>query len=162
MWASGQSEQDALRVLEPPVNVRMSGYSANSLALCLVAALFLPALSACDQLGIETPQKATERQEADAKAVGGACRHAMRAIEDCYTLNPKADKAAVFGGWRDMDEYMRENKLEGVAPVVPRPPPPQAASKASAPASAPRKEDDEDAADEEPSAKPAKGKAKAH
>jgi hypothetical protein len=44
----------------------------------------------------------------------------MRAIEDCYTLNPKADKAAVFEGWREMDEYMRENKIEGVAPVVPR------------------------------------------
>jgi hypothetical protein len=45
----------------------------------------------------------------------------LRAIEDCYVLNPKAQKAAVFAGWREMDEYMRENKLEGVAPVVPRP-----------------------------------------
>ena len=51
----------------------------------------------------------------------------MRAIEDCYVLNPKADKSSVFAGWREMDEYMRENKLEGVAPVVPRPAP--AASK---------------------------------
>lgn len=89
-------------------------------------------LAGCDQLGIETPQKAIERQLAEAKAIGGACRHAMRAIEDCYTLNPKADKSAVFAGWREMDEYMRENKLEGIAPVVPRPAP-QAASKASAP-----------------------------
>ena len=45
----------------------------------------------------------------------------MRAIEDCYVLNPKAQKAAVYTGWREMDEYMRENKLEGIAPVVPRP-----------------------------------------
>ena len=45
----------------------------------------------------------------------------MRAIEDCYTLNPKAVKASVYTGWREMDEYMRENKLEGIAPVVPRP-----------------------------------------
>jgi len=97
-------------------------------------------MAGCDQLGIETPQKATERQVADARAVGSACRHALRAIEDCYTLNPKAEKASVFAGWREMDEYMRENKLEGVAPVVPRPAP--AASKP-----APRKaaEDDEDA-----------------
>ncbi len=80
-------------------------------------------LAACDQLGIETPVKAAERGANEAKAIGSACRHAMRAIEDCYTLNPKADKSAVFGGWREMDEYMRENKLEGVAPVVPRPPP---------------------------------------
>lgn len=86
---------------------------------CLLAGL---QLAACDQLGIETPAKSAERQEAEARAVGSACRHAMRAIEDCYVLNPKAEKSAVFAGWREMDEYMRENKLEGVAPTVPRPP----------------------------------------
>lgn len=90
------------------------------------------ALGGCDQLGLETPAKAAERKLAEARAIGSACRHAMRAIEDCYVLNPKADKSAVFAGWREMDEYMRENKLEGVAPVVPRPAP--AASKPPAPA----------------------------
>lgn len=93
-------------------------------------------LSGCDQLGLDTPAKAAERKQAEARAIGSACRHAMRAIEDCYVLNPKADKSAVFAGWREMDEYMRENKLEGVAPVVPRPAP--AASKPAEPA-----EDDE-------------------
>ena len=87
-------------------------------ALVISAALSALGLSGCDQLGIETPQKAAERQEADAKAVGSACRHALRAIEDCYTLNPKAEKSAVFAGWREMDEYMRENKLEGTKPLV--------------------------------------------
>lgn len=87
-------------------------------------------LSGCDQLGLETPAKTAERQIAEAKAIGGACRHALRAIEDCYILNAKADKSSVFAGWREMDEYMRENKLEGIAPVVPRPP--SAASKARA------------------------------
>ena len=53
----------------------------------------------------------------------------MRAIEDCYTLNPKAEKAAVYTGWREMDEYMRENKLEGVAPTEPRPAAPGAKPK---------------------------------
>lgn len=96
----------------------------------------LMAVAGCDQLGIETPQKAAERQLADAKAVGGACRHALRAIEDCYTLNPKADKSAVYDGWREMDEYMRENKLEGIVPVVPRPAP-----SAPKPASAADEED---------------------
>jgi hypothetical protein len=81
----------------------------------------LAALSACEQLGIDDPVKVAAAKEAEGKAIGSACRHAMRAIEDCYTLNPKAQKAAVFAGWREMDEYMRENKLEGVAPVVPRP-----------------------------------------
>lgn len=99
-------------------------------------------LAGCDQLGIETPQKAAERAESDAKAVGGACRHALRAIEDCYTLNPKADKAAVYTGWRDMDEYMRENKLEGIAPVVPRPTPASSAPKKAS-------EPEEDVTDEE-------------
>lgn len=79
-------------------------------------------LSGCDQLGLDTPAKAAERKQAEARAIGSACRHAVRAIEDCYVLNPKADKSAVFAGWREMDEYMRENKLEGVAPVVPRGP----------------------------------------
>ena len=52
-------------------------------------------------------------------------REAMRALEDCYTLNKKASKAAIFAGWREMDEYMRENKLEGIEPVIPRTPPPR-------------------------------------
>jgi hypothetical protein len=77
-------------------------------------------LGGCDQLGIDTPEKVAQRKGAEAKAIGAACRHAMRAIEDCYLLNPKAEKSAVFEGWREMDEYMRENKIEGVAPVVPR------------------------------------------
>lgn len=94
----------------------------------------------CDQLGVDTPAKAAERKVAEARAIGSACRHAMRAIEDCYVLNPKADKSAIFAGWREMDEYMRENKLEGVAPVVPRPAP--AASKPPPPA------EDEDIEDE--------------
>jgi hypothetical protein len=89
-----------------------------------VIALTLPllaALSACEQLGIDDPAKVAAAKEAEGKAIGSACRHAMRAIEDCYILNPKAQKAAVYAGWREMDEYMRENKLEGVVPVVPRP-----------------------------------------
>nr|WP_290695972.1 hypothetical protein [Aquabacterium sp.] len=118
-------------------------------------------MAGCDQLGIETPQKAAEHQQAEAKAIGSACRHAMRAIEDCYTLNPKADKASVFTGWREMDEYMRENKLDGVVPVVPRPVSP-AASKASAPSSD-DEEDVPDKADGEGGSKPAKqGKSKSH
>ncbi|MDI4633021.1 hypothetical protein J7U46_08160 [Pelomonas sp. V22] len=95
----------------------------------------LAGLVACEQLGIEDPAKIAAAKEAEGKAVGSACRHASRAIEDCYLLNPKALKAAVFAGWKEMDEYMRENKLEGVTPVVPRgpdgkalPPPDPAAS----------------------------------
>jgi hypothetical protein len=87
----------------------------------LFALPLLAALSACEQLGIDDPAKVAAAKEAEGKAIGSACRHAMRAIEDCYVLNPKAQKAAIYAGWREMDEYMRENKLEGVTPVVPRP-----------------------------------------
>jgi hypothetical protein len=74
-------------------------------------------LSGCELLGLDSPEKIAAAKEADGKAIGSACRHAGRAIEDCYVLNPKAQRAAVFAGWREMDEYMRENKLEVVAPV---------------------------------------------
>lgn len=88
----------------------------------LIAATAL-LLAGCELLGIPDPAKEAAAKEAEGKAIGSACRHAMRAIEDCYTLNPRASKAAVHQGWREMDEYMRENKLDGVAPVVPRPDP---------------------------------------
>ncbi len=83
--------------------------------------LLLAALAGCDQLGIESPAAATAKREAEGKAIGGACRHAGRAIEDCYTLNRKADKGAMFAGWREMNDYMRENKIDAVAPVLPPP-----------------------------------------
>ncbi len=132
------------------------GRSAGRASLSVLAAIVL---TACDQLGIETPVKAAEREQAAAKAVGGACRHALRAIEDCYVLNPKSDKSAVYAGWREMDEYMRENKLEGVVPVVPRPAPVTASAPKKA-ASAPEEDEEELASDEEePADEGKKGKA---
>lgn len=84
-----------------------------------LAALSVVALLAgCDMLGIDSPEKIAAAREADGKAIGGACRHAGRAIEDCYALNRKADRAAVFAGWREMNDYMRENKIEAVAPQL--------------------------------------------
>jgi hypothetical protein len=85
----------------------------KSLVFCC---LIFSVLAGCDQLGIETPDKVAARQEAEGKAVGGACRHAGRALEDCYTINRKASKAAVYAGWRDMDGYMRENNIAVVKP----------------------------------------------
>jgi len=83
-------------------------------AVCLAASL----LAGCDMLGIDSPEKIAAARENDGKAIGAACRHAARAIEDCYSLNKKADRAAVFAGWRDMNDYMRENKIEPVAPQL--------------------------------------------
>jgi hypothetical protein len=103
--------------------------------LLLIVLAILP-LAACDQvsdkLGLDDPVK----KEADAKAVGGACRQSGRAIEDCYSIYTWLPKAGVYAGWREMDEYMRENKLETVTPHLPpaeppgtkkrKPPPPAA------------------------------------
>jgi hypothetical protein len=83
------------------------------LALCCLTVL----LASCGGgaiPGLGPDPKAVQR-EADSKAIGGACRYALRGIEDCYTLNPKAVKSHVFTGWKDMDAYMRENKIDGVA-----------------------------------------------
>jgi hypothetical protein len=88
------------------------------LRLAPIAALLLVVLTGCDALGIDSPEKLAALREAEGKAIGGACRHAARAIEDCYTLNKKADKSAVFTGWREMNDYMRENKIEPVAPSL--------------------------------------------
>lgn len=75
-------------------------------------------LAGCDQLGIETPAQLAAAKDAEGRAMGSACRHSGRALEDCYALNKKASKAAIFSGWRDMDAYMRENNIEVVAPTI--------------------------------------------
>lgn len=76
-------------------------------------------LTACEIPGIYPDPRAVAR-EADAKATGGGCRHAMRALEDCFTLNPRAPRAAIFAGWKEMDQYMRENNIAGVPAVIPK------------------------------------------
>ena len=75
-----------------------------------------PLLAGCDLLGIEGANVVAARREAESKAIGGACRHAARSIEQCYESNKRADKAAVFAGWREMNDYMRENKIEAMPP----------------------------------------------
>ena len=88
----------------------------------LITALAL-LLAGCDIPGMGPDPKALQR-EANAKAIGGACRFGLRSIEDCYILNETAAKADVFTGWKDMDQYMRDNKLEGVRATVVKPPEP--------------------------------------
>jgi hypothetical protein len=78
------------------------------LALLIAAPLWL---AGCDALGLEAASAVAARKDAEGRAIGGACRHAARAIEPCYALNKRADKAAVFAGWREMNDYMRENNI---------------------------------------------------
>lgn len=80
------------------------------LRLPLLLVLF--SLAACEQLGLDDQAKITAAREADGRAIGNACRQTGRVLEECYALNPKYQKAAIFTGWRDMDAYMRENKIE--------------------------------------------------
>lgn len=85
----------------------------------VVAAALLPLLGGCDQLkermGLPDPTK----QAAEGNAIGSACRHAGRGLEDCYRLNPKAGKAAIFAGWKEMNEYMIKNNMQAVPPEIP-------------------------------------------
>lgn len=111
----------------------------NTRLFLLLAAL---GMGACDQieqkLGLEDPAKKEARMEPEAKAVGSACRQSGRAIEDCYAIYSWLPKAGIYAGWREMDEYMRENKLETIEPQLPPPEPPGAkkSKKKAAPAKA--------------------------
>lgn len=88
----------------------------------LFIAVVVLLLSGCVIPGMEPDPRIAQR-EADANAIGAACRYGLRGIEDCYSVNDGASKAHIFAGWKDMDGYMRENKIEGIraapAPVEP-------------------------------------------
>lgn len=62
--------------------------------MCLLVSCLLVA---CDR---GDSNKDAERElsikEGDARATGSACRQAGRALEDCYNLNPTAQRASVF------------------------------------------------------------------
>jgi hypothetical protein len=99
----------------------------------LLAALLL---GGCDQLssklGLEDPAAKEAKLEGEGKAVGSACRHSGRAIEDCYSIYSWLPKAAVYAGWREMDEYMRDNKIETIVPQLPPAEPPAGKKKKAA------------------------------
>ena len=84
----------------------------------LAFSLALLALTACDRLGVPDPARDAAIKEADSRATGSACRHAGRGIEDCYALNPDAARAAVYAGWKEMNDYMRENNIQEVKPEI--------------------------------------------
>lgn len=85
----------------------------------LIPIILLALLAGCDQLGLEDHAAEQAREEAEGKAIGSACRQTGRLLEECYQNNRRSSKAAIFAGWRDMDAYMRENKIEEVKPESP-------------------------------------------
>lgn len=101
----------------------------------LIALPLLLTLTACDQvqqlMGIEDEAAKAAKVEAEGSAVGGACRHSGRAIEDCYAIYHWLPKAPIFAGWQEMDGYMRTNKIETVDPQLPPPAPPGSRRKAA-------------------------------
>ena len=78
-----------------------------------LAIAFVFSLSACDQVNT-----LLNKQQANGKAIGAACRESGRGLEDCYKRNGRVAKADIFSGWREMNEYMISKKME----VVPPPP----------------------------------------
>ena len=80
----------------------------NKLALTLIACMTLA--SGCDQvagkLGLENPAVKESRLDAEGKAVGSACRHSGRAIEDCYSIYGWLPKASIYNGWRFEDAWL--------------------------------------------------------
>ena len=80
--------------------------------LVLLLPIFLM-LSACDQV-----VALLNKQQANGKAIGAACRHSGRSLEDCFRRNARVAKADIFSGWKEMNEYMQAKKIN----EVPAPP----------------------------------------
>jgi hypothetical protein len=116
--------------------------------LILAASLLL---AGCDIAALMADPKVAQR-EADAKAIGGACRLSQRSLESCFAMNEKASKAAVFAGWKEMDQYMRENKIDAAEP--------QAGAEAPKPDAAKEDQGDHPTDDKEKPAADPKGDAK--
>lgn len=88
------------------------------LSLSLIFASTALFLTGCEYIGLQPVSQIEARIEAEGKAIGGACRHAGRALEDCYMLNDNISKAAIFEGWREMNDYMAEHRLPEIAPTL--------------------------------------------
>lgn len=96
-------------------------------------------LAGCDQIKERAGFPDPARVEAEGRAIGGACRHAGRGLEDCYRLNAEASKPAIYAGWKEMNEYMAKNNIAAVEPTIPpeallppEPPPRKKSRKADA------------------------------
>lgn len=76
-------------------------------------------LSGCDQISERAGFPDPAKVEAEGKAIGGACRHAGRGLEDCYQLNRSAPKSSIYAGWKEMNEYMAKNNMQAVEPNIP-------------------------------------------
>ncbi|GHT85991.1 hypothetical protein FACS1894154_07190 [Betaproteobacteria bacterium] len=93
---------------------------------CILLAATLPLLSGCDALSELLDLPNPTREAAEAEAIGGACRHTGRSLEDCYLLHPESPKASIFAGWKSMNDYMTEHNIQDVPSLLPQEIPPTA------------------------------------
>jgi hypothetical protein len=83
-------------------------------ALC--AALCILSLTGCERLN-----EIANQAKLNGRAIGAACRHSGRALEDCFQRSPRIPKADIYAGWKEMNEYMLTKKIEIVAPPPDKP-----------------------------------------
>lgn len=84
----------------------------------LTFVLALTLLAGCDRIYERAGLPDPARVLAEGKAIGGACRHAGRGLEDCYALNPTASKSAIYDGWKEMNEYMAKHGMQAIPPEI--------------------------------------------
>lgn len=95
----------------------------------LLASALLLALPGCDQV-----QNQINKPARDAKATGAGCRLSGRSLEDCYKRNPRAARADVYAGWKEMNDYMEKQKLAEMPPPPDEPKPEPVAEDTETPA----------------------------
>ncbi|MBP8813744.1 MAG: hypothetical protein KBE25_05700 [Laribacter sp.] len=78
-------------------------------------------LAGCNWIGNVTGLNSEANQ-----AIGAGCRQTGRSLEECYIRHPDADRAQIFAGWKQMNEYMSKHELPTMNPPVdPAPPKPE-------------------------------------
>lgn len=69
-------------------------------------------LSGCLGGFLPNPEKEKEDIENEAAATGASCRQAGKSLEECFKRNEDLNRKGALRGWKEMDAYMREFKLE--------------------------------------------------
>lgn len=117
-WKTGKVSAKFPNTYGVAMQTNVKARSSRKSVIYFAFSLTLLTLTACDRLGVPDPARDAAIKEADSRATGSACRHAGRGIEDCYALNPDAARAAVYAGWKEMNDYMRENNIQEVKPEI--------------------------------------------
>lgn len=88
----------------------------NAARSILIAAVATAALGGCVKGIMPDPEADAKKVEDEAAATGAGCRQSGRSLEACFARNESLNRNGALRGWRDMDEYMRQNKIEAQQP----------------------------------------------